>query len=213
MNDDSDKTTSPPQEFVCPLTMDVMSYPVKQPGSQYSFEREAILNWIYKQPSGNPLCPLTRKPIHPSELKLDTKLQASIVKWKMEQDFCGSSHSSDDDSDSDFDAAFEDILAITGRIQSMAVANRSRRTDNDTSSADLSAEGRPVESDAVSRNFISSHVGTNTDTSRLDAIRSRVLQRRDDRMKDILASQNKSVETQEETVNHDMSLQHMLGRM
>ena len=185
--------------------MDVMSNPVRQGADGTHFEREAILNWIYR---GNDNCPLTRKPLHPSELKLDTVLQARILKWKLEQDFHDSNDSfgdDDSDDDSEFEAAFADILAISSRITSVAAANNRRR-------AEAEATAVSSTSDATSSSP-SRKRGTDTkksESSRLDDIRNRILQRRDERIKGVLAKEAAG-DTQE--MDDNISLQYMLSRV
>lgn len=67
-----------PQEFVCPLTLEVMTNPVvNRLGNCY--EKTALVEWL-AQP--NATCPLTRQPIRLSDLILDVKLQRKIRLWR-----------------------------------------------------------------------------------------------------------------------------------
>ncbi|CAB9518268.1 Putative E3 ubiquitin-protein ligase LIN [Seminavis robusta] len=69
-----------PCRFVCPLTLDVMENPVTHKETGKTFEKEAILEWVYRH--GNATCPLTRKPLHPADLQDDDMLQFEISQWK-----------------------------------------------------------------------------------------------------------------------------------
>ena len=65
----------PPDEFICPLTKQLMSVPVV---SRYGihFEKKAILEWLAE---GNNFCPVTGNPLRPSNLISDPTLQ-----WKIQ---------------------------------------------------------------------------------------------------------------------------------
>ena len=69
-----------PQRFVCPLTLDVMENPVVHKATGQTYEKKAILEWVYLH--GKATCPLTRKPLHPSDLQDDEALQYEISQWK-----------------------------------------------------------------------------------------------------------------------------------
>lgn len=68
-----------PEDFVCPLTLQVMVNPVTDPATKYTFERSAINEWLY---FGQQKCPLTRRPLHPKDLYPNVALQARIQRWK-----------------------------------------------------------------------------------------------------------------------------------
>jgi U-box domain len=71
-----------PSEFVCPLTLEIMSDPVV---SRYgkNFERNAILRWIG---AGHDTCPLTRQLLRLSDLVTDHRLRLRIYMWKKAND-------------------------------------------------------------------------------------------------------------------------------
>ncbi|CAB9518267.1 Putative E3 ubiquitin-protein ligase LIN [Seminavis robusta] len=71
---------SAPRRFVCPLTLDVMENPVTNKETGKTYEKKAILEWVYLH--GHATCPLTRKPLHPSDLQEDDVLQYEISQWK-----------------------------------------------------------------------------------------------------------------------------------
>ena len=72
------RTVQVPEEFVCPITLCVMRYPMMNRGG-HNFERHAILTWLKTSKH----CPLTRKPMYPSDLvrnhALEGKLRAFLV--------------------------------------------------------------------------------------------------------------------------------------
>jgi len=78
MSSNNDSTPSPPDHFLCPISMVIMSHPVRTE-TGHIFERRAILEWIY---FGKATCPMSRKPLHPSEFVLVTELQREIEEWR-----------------------------------------------------------------------------------------------------------------------------------
>lgn len=62
-----------PQEYICPLTLDVMSEPLLSKEG-HNYEREAILSWIAEHGTS----PLTREPLRPSQLVRNRILEAKI---------------------------------------------------------------------------------------------------------------------------------------
>ena len=69
-----------PDEFVCPISLEVMKDPVMSRSGQ-NYDRRAILEWLYQ---GNTNCPLTRQPLKPSFLVPNNCLKMMILKWKQE---------------------------------------------------------------------------------------------------------------------------------
>ena len=125
--------SSPPQEFICPISMSVMNYPLRNQKTGHHFERETIMEWLYR---GNTQCPLTRQPMHPDDLVLDRELQATILKWKMMQAMNDSAASfGSDSSDDEFDAAFDDILEITDRFRTAVISQRQQQQPGSSSFA------------------------------------------------------------------------------
>ncbi|CAB9527801.1 Putative E3 ubiquitin-protein ligase LIN [Seminavis robusta] len=72
-------TPTPPDHFVCPLTLEVMRFPYRDASSGRCYERSAILEWIW---FGNATCPMTRAPLRPSNFSLDRSLLLKIWEWK-----------------------------------------------------------------------------------------------------------------------------------
>ena len=72
----------PPDEFICPLTKQLMAVPVV---SRYGihFEKKAILEWLNE---GNNFCPVTGNPLRPSNLISDPTLQWKIQYVSLKQE-------------------------------------------------------------------------------------------------------------------------------
>lgn len=73
----SDHDCDPPEEFVCPITQEVMQDPLMSRYGQ-SYEREAILTWLVNH---NDRCPLTRKVLGVSDLIRNRSLETRIAMW------------------------------------------------------------------------------------------------------------------------------------
>ena len=76
-------SNSPPDHFVCPISLDVMQFPVRDRRTGQTFERGAILEWIFVH--GNRTCPLTRQPLETQHLRRAFDLQREIAVWKQQQ--------------------------------------------------------------------------------------------------------------------------------
>jgi hypothetical protein len=68
----------PPKHMICPLTRKVMKYPVVTHEGQ-NFEGKAIMSKLDKNGF---ICPVTKKPLRPSGLVPNGKLQWEIRKWQ-----------------------------------------------------------------------------------------------------------------------------------
>mmetsp|Transcript_5068 Transcript_5068/g.6618 ORF Transcript_5068/g.6618 Transcript_5068/m.6618 type:complete len:177 (+) Transcript_5068:108-638(+) len=66
-----------PIEFICPITLDIMRHPVCNRDG-HTFERAAILSWLATKDGA---CPLTRKPMKPSQLISNWGLQVRIESY------------------------------------------------------------------------------------------------------------------------------------
>jgi len=201
--DCSTRSISPPDDYICPISMSVMRHPMLNKKTGHRYERESIMEWLYR---GNTKCPLTRKRIHPDDLVLDIVLQTKINTWKLEQKYEESvSDDIDDDSsssgdDDEFDSAFDDIMAITDRIRDATLRSQQRRVAASTpSTATPVAPAAPTLS--------------NND-NRLQDIRLRVLQLRDDRIKNFMAKTAPETSPSGSNNADTMSLSHlMIGRI
>jgi U-box domain len=67
-----------PEDYLCPLTLDVMTDPVMSKYGQ-SFERSEILQWLG---SGHGVCPLSRRPLSLQDLVTNHALKLRISEWR-----------------------------------------------------------------------------------------------------------------------------------
>jgi U-box domain len=79
-SDDAASNPSPPDHFLCPISLEVMQYPVYDRRTGHVFERRAILEWMFIY--GNGTNPLTRRPMGVSDLARNFQLQFEITEWK-----------------------------------------------------------------------------------------------------------------------------------
>lgn len=71
--------STPPKDFVCPITTHVFDDPVTLETGQ-TYERKAIQEWIDR---GNSTCPITRQKLHGTQLpKTNYVLKRLIASWK-----------------------------------------------------------------------------------------------------------------------------------
>jgi hypothetical protein len=68
---------STPQEFRCPISMELMIDPVLCEDG-HTYERKNIEEWLRR----NPTSPLTRQSVNPSSLRQNYALKTSIERWK-----------------------------------------------------------------------------------------------------------------------------------
>lgn len=73
---------SHPPSFACPLTMEVMDDPVMDQCA-HNFERKAILEWLS---SGHSCCPISRKPLTPTDLVPNHTLAERIERWMWQKE-------------------------------------------------------------------------------------------------------------------------------
>ena len=66
-----------PDEFMCPITLELMKEPWLCPEDGYTYEKEAIECWVIK----NNLSPMTRKPINKANLILNRSLKNAIARF------------------------------------------------------------------------------------------------------------------------------------
>ncbi|MDF1685001.1 MAG: U-box domain-containing protein [Legionellaceae bacterium] len=64
-----------PDDYICPITFDVMTDPVANIHSQHRFERTAILEWLQQQATN----PLTTLPLCSDDLRRDFRLKREIT--------------------------------------------------------------------------------------------------------------------------------------
>lgn len=83
-----------PEDFVCPLTLELMDEPVMTRWG-HSFERYAIMKWMEYHDH----CPMTRNPISLQDVIVNRALKARIHAWKNVQCDPSSRTTSDDKDD------------------------------------------------------------------------------------------------------------------
>mmetsp|Transcript_20664 Transcript_20664/g.44715 ORF Transcript_20664/g.44715 Transcript_20664/m.44715 type:complete len:198 (-) Transcript_20664:274-867(-) len=71
-----------PEEFICPITQEIMADPVVSMYGQ-SFERAAILEWLA---SGTHDCPLSRRPLTLRGLITNHQLRSRIRDWQIKNE-------------------------------------------------------------------------------------------------------------------------------
>jgi hypothetical protein len=99
-------TQDVPDRFICPLTLQVMRYPIQHKQTKHNFEREALFEWLFV--CGKSTCPLTRMEIIPSQFQDNLILKREIQEWKLEHDV--SDHDHDDDGQGDDDQYNKELL-------------------------------------------------------------------------------------------------------
>ena len=75
---DKDDQEEVPEEFTCPLTLEIMNDPVMTREGK-NFERKAIIEWLNR---GNTTCPLSRRPMSFGKLIPNAALRMRIEQWK-----------------------------------------------------------------------------------------------------------------------------------
>ena len=71
-------TTSIPSEFMCPISMDLMTDPVIG-NDGHTYERSAITEWL----TNHHVSPLTRQPMTTANLNTNFALRGAIERWKL----------------------------------------------------------------------------------------------------------------------------------
>jgi hypothetical protein len=79
---DSTSDLEIPDEYTCPLTLELMKDPVMTKYGN-SYERSAILKWVAR---GNARCPLTRRPLHLSDIVTNHHLRGKIRQFQKENE-------------------------------------------------------------------------------------------------------------------------------
>ena len=72
------KLKTPPDEFICPITYDIMENPVYiTTEKKYSYEKDALVRWLYINNSS----PITRIPCNGIKISENVELRTQIAKW------------------------------------------------------------------------------------------------------------------------------------
>jgi U-box domain len=69
-----------PPQFLCPITMEIMEFPMRTPHG-HAFERDAIRKWLAQSRDG--LCPLTRRKLSYKSLSRDYQMMSQIHMWRV----------------------------------------------------------------------------------------------------------------------------------
>jgi hypothetical protein len=80
---EEEDTTDIPEEFICPLTLEIFTDPLMDRRG-INFERSAIVEWLNR---GNETCPLTREPLGYRSLIPNVNLRARVEHWKREHGY------------------------------------------------------------------------------------------------------------------------------
>jgi U-box domain len=117
-----------PEHFVCPISMVVMTHPIRTETGQV-FERRAILEWTY---FGKATCPMSRKPLHPSRFVRDTGLEQEIKQWRLTNNIPAADEEEDDSEEFTFvpESAKKNICIKMDHILGLrekVLKNRDRR--------------------------------------------------------------------------------------
>jgi len=105
-----------PQEFICPLTLEVMDDPVMNRAG-HSYEQSAIVEWLRQSKDGT--CPLTRKAIKISDFVSNRFLQKKIQVWRQEQ--------GEDLTDSETESSVDDVADANKSTMFMSLYERGRK--------------------------------------------------------------------------------------
>ena len=167
MSDTNTTMDNAPEHFICPLTMEVMANPLKNVITGQSFEALSIRSWMFIE--GKSTCPLTRRPICPSDFVENKALQLKIQKWKEENQIVDEDE--DDEEDDDDDAIFLEVLEHAITIQAMVSRNRVASSSSSSSSSS-------------SRN--------NDSIRRVNELGAKILRQRDEKINNCLATRRPS---------------------
>ena len=81
--DDDASTSDIPEEFICPLTLEIFTDPLMDKRGM-NWERSAILEWLNR---GNTTCPLTREPMSFRSLIPNVNLRTRVEHWKRDNGY------------------------------------------------------------------------------------------------------------------------------
>ena len=87
----TDCSCTPPEDFICPIRLEVMEDPVTSEATGQTYDRQAIMPWLKR----NKTCPLTRLPLRRKMLVPNTQLAEKIQNWKVRHGIASSSKSGD----------------------------------------------------------------------------------------------------------------------
>ena len=65
------------EDYICPITQELIRDPVMTPYSKYRYEREELFRWVYN----NLCCPVTRLPMRRKDIVEDIKGREELHKY------------------------------------------------------------------------------------------------------------------------------------
>ena len=114
-----------PQEFICPITMNVMQDPVVGPDG-HTYERTAIVDWLTT--SGQNQSPMTREPMTVDQLKPNYALRTAIERWISENGAIPQANASRPVTDGENEVLVLAILDTSGSMDESATNVQSQET-------------------------------------------------------------------------------------
>lgn len=111
-----------PQEFLCPITMNIMQDPVVGPDG-HTYERTAIVDWLTT--SGQNQSPMTREPMTVDQLKPNYALRTSIERWISENGAIPQANASRPITDGENEVLVLAILDTSGSMEESATNTNS----------------------------------------------------------------------------------------
>jgi hypothetical protein len=121
-----------PDRFLCPLTLEPFSQPVKDMRTGHIYSKAAIYQWMFSAKNRrSPTCPLTRQPMHPCRLVRHFKLEREISQWRLENNLPVSELEEDEGEDYDEEeqsiSPDEQTLTHLIGLRDKVIQNRERR--------------------------------------------------------------------------------------
>jgi ligand-binding SRPBCC domain-containing protein len=93
-------TNLAPEDFICPLTLEVMKEPVMT-RLGHNFELSALLQWLERHDE----CPLTRNPLTLKDIIVNRALQERIEFWRKQ-------HNGQEDESTEFDKKLPLVVLV-----------------------------------------------------------------------------------------------------
>lgn len=127
-----------PAHFICPVSHSLMVHPLMNRDG-VNFERSVIIEWI----QDNGTCPLSGKPMKPSQLISNKGLEQKINFWREQNGFCSTAQCDDDSLGSDdfsvrdvaiFSVSKSKAAELLSRSSAMSVATTISGMSNDDDS-------------------------------------------------------------------------------
>lgn len=151
--------TEIPQEFICPITLELMVHPMAtRHGQTFSFERAAILAWMEK----SDVCPMTRKPLSMGDVINNNFLAKKIRLWKEQNEYPEVGCQDEDDKDSANDCS-RDAVGVDDEVLILMYGTAAQRFQTPANTA-LPSSLQPAEISAPIERQSDIHPKTTCDT-------------------------------------------------